>query len=358
MAVFGCHTTLVAAVFALLLLQPCARCSDLFGLCVTPYWPDVPNHGVCYTEQMAEDISRLGAGWMRCEFICTRQGHMDLVGWDEIMLRARRHGLRIIGLLDYSTLHGPGKSDWATPEYAERFAARAAFIANRYKNQVSVWEIWNEPNLPDFRLDPEPYANLLALTYRAIKAVDHRAVVCAAGLAGCWSGENNLQAKQYLEELYESAACKAFRAERGFYPFDAVANHPYAWEKPASRYMETALKDNVLSVMRKHGDGAKPIYITEIGWDADPDSPTRMGPDREENERRQAEWIAELYEITPRMRREDGSPLVTTVCVYCYQAPGGFGLREFGSDRERPAYDAYRRAARGRGASTNEECHE
>lgn len=353
LAVNGNRVTIILALAAFLLAQSGAGCSDLFGLCVTPYWPDVPDHGVCYTEQMAEDIRHLGAEWMRCEFICTRQGDIDLAGWDEIAQRAQRNGLRVIGLLDYSTLQGADKNDWATPEYAQRFAERAAFIANRYKNQVRVWEIWNEPNLPDFRLEPEPYANLLALTYRAIKAVDNRAIVCAAGLAGCWSGDNNLQAKQYLEDLYESAACKAFRAERGFYPFDAVANHPYAWDKPASKYMERALNDNVLSVMRRYGDAAKPIYITEVGWDVDPESPTTMGPNREENERRQAEWIAELYRLAPAMKRGDGSPLVTTVCLYCYKAPGGFGLREFGSDRERPAYEAYRRAARGLGATVD-----
>lgn len=343
------YSRLITTVFAAaaLLAPSTADCRDLFGLCVTPYWPDVPNHGVCYTPEMAEDIRQLGAQWMRCEFICTREGDMDLVGWDEIITRAQANGLQIIGLLDYSTLQGANKDEWASSEYAAQFAKRAAFIANRYKNQVRVWEIWNEPNLPDFKLEPEPYAALLALTYRAIKSVDNRAVVCAAGLAGCWSGENNLQAKQYLEELYESAACRAFHAERGFYPFDAVADHPYAWNRPPSAYLEQAITENILSVMRRYGDGAKPIYITEIGWDVDPQSPTRMGPDHAENERKQAEWITELYRLVPTLKREDGSPLLSTICLYTYQAPSGFGLREFGSDRQRPSYEAYRRAAGG-----------
>lgn len=329
-----------------LMLAPRLECSTIMGLCVTPYWPDAPGHGVCYTPEMAADIKELGAKWMRCEFLCKRDGSMDYEGWDEILKRAESRGLNVIGLLDYSTLQGPSKADWATAEYAQRFARRAAQIANRYKNQVRVWEIWNEPNLFDFRLDPEPYANLLALTYRAIKSVDNRAIICAAGLAGCWSGEDNNQATQYLQDLYESKACKEFYRERGFYPFDAVADHPYAWDKSPSQYLEKALKDNILSVMQKYGDGNKPIYITEIGWDVDPESPTRMGPDKEKNERNQALWITELYDLALKMKRDDGSPLVTSMCLYCYQAPGGFGLREFGSGRMRPSYRAYLDAAK------------
>lgn len=327
------------------LLAAAAAGSDMFGLCVTPYWPDVPGHGVCYTSEMASDIRNLGAGWMRCEFLCKRDGTMDYEGWNEVLSRAREHGLNVIGLLDYSTLSGPTKSDWATPDYAERFARRAAQIANRYKNCVQVWEIWNEPNLPDFRLDPEPYGRLLAATYRAIKSVDNRAVICAAGLAGCWSGEDSNQAKQYLEELYQSEGCQAFRRERGFYPFDAVADHPYAWDKPPSKYMEKALRANILAVMERFGDGSKPIYLTEVGWDVDPASPTKMGLNLEDNEINQAKWIAELYRLAPTWKRADGSPLLKCVCLYCYQAPGGFGVREFGSDRKRPSYDAYRNAA-------------
>jgi hypothetical protein len=320
--------------------------SDIFGVCVTPYWPDAGNNGVCLDEKMAADIQRIGARWMRAEFIAGKDEKIKFPAWDEIIQRASDHEISITGLLDYSTCPAP-KDQWPTPEYRAKFVQTAVQIVDRYKRFIKRWEIWNEPNFADFRLDPEPYAELLAASYEAIKKVDPDSVISLGGLAGAWSGSDDTAAKQYLQAVYKSKACQEFKASNRKYPFDIVSVHPYAWDKAPSEYLASALRDNIVSVMAEHGEKWKPIWLTELGWDTDPKSPTKMGADEKKNEERQAAWLAEMYDLcdTADRGKYGKGKLVNRAFYFCYFG-GGFALRDWGG-RARPAYYAYARAATG-----------
>lgn len=149
---------------------------------------------------------------------------------------APKHNSDYLALLtELMDRYGPGGTYWAAhPE-----------VPNR---PVRAWQIWNEPELPGSWW-PQPFAKryvkLLRESYAAVKRRDPGAIVVTAGLT-------NFSWKD-LESMYKAGA-------RG--SFDMVAVHPYTFlVRNVFR-----IADKVRAVMRRHGDGAKPMVISELSW--------------------------------------------------------------------------------------------
>jgi len=89
---------------------------------------------------------------------------------------------------------------------------------------VRTWQIWNEANFFYFAfpVSPRDYAQLLALTRRAIKSVQPGAKILLTGLFGRPNakGAKGMPAATFLEQLYRVPGVKA--------NFDYVALHTYA----------------------------------------------------------------------------------------------------------------------------------
>src|SRR5690606_16108009 len=86
-------------------------------------------------------------------------------------------------------------------ELYKRYVKNAA---ERYKGRVPVWEIWNEPNVPDFwRPNPnaDDYTRLLKGAYETIKAIDRDASVASPAIAplGAWD-------RDFVARLYQLGA--------------------------------------------------------------------------------------------------------------------------------------------------------
>ncbi len=239
---------------------------------------EVEEKKILWTLQLARE---LGAStivqFFPWAYVETRPGHYDWTGFDRIVNHARRQGLSIIARLglvpawlnadDSSTLNT--LPDWAFP----KFAAFAAAFAERYESQIERLIIWNEPNL-SFEWGYQPavpkrYARLLQMTYPAIKAANPNALVLAGALAptleppGSSAGMNDLL---FLREMYAAGA--------GDY-FDALAIHSYGLRdepeaEPAAHRLNFRRAELLREIMRQHGDAAKPVSITESGWNDHP----------------------------------------------------------------------------------------
>ena len=151
------------------------------------------------------------------------------------------------------TRYGPGGSYWANG-YREQYGASATPLP------IQSWQIWNEPNLKKF-FAPEPspgkYARLLQISHDAINGQDPQARIVLAGV----SGNGDLKAWDFLKRLYAVAGIKD--------NFDAAALHPYAPTLDRQRLVI----QRVRTVMKNRGDGATPLWITELAWgSAPPDS--------------------------------------------------------------------------------------
>lgn len=152
----------------------------------------------------------------------------------------------------------------ATPASAIPYARFMAALVHRYgphgnfwnqhrpKLPIRSWQVWNEPNIPQFwAIQPRfatSYVHLLGTAYKAIKAADPGAKVILAGMVnGSW---------QAVDQVY-----KVPNARRSF---DIVAVHPYT-HFPAG---VLTILGRVRGVMDRGGDRTKPMLVDEIGWNS------------------------------------------------------------------------------------------
>jgi polysaccharide biosynthesis protein PslG len=135
---------------------------------------------------------------------------------------------------------------------------------------VHAYEIWNEPNIPDFwspQPDPARYAQLLELAYTAVKRADPSATVLSGGLSphGFYGqiDKDGMNPLTFLERMYAAGAGRSFDA-LAWHPF----NFPYGsgFAKWSAWSQMTKTTPSARSILRANGDGAKKIWATEFGF--------------------------------------------------------------------------------------------
>ncbi len=248
--------------------------------------PSVPPQGYGFSQGAAivvmspQDLNReldaaakTTASWLRVLIDWSRiepvKGQFNWGYVDNAMRAAAAHNLRVLGLIAYTPdwARAPGSYFTAPPLNPADYARFATAVVDRYGKQVSSWEIWNEPNLPLFfgftKNNGARYADLLKAAYPAIKAAQPGSTVVAAGLSRL-PGEDSPPA--FLQQMYDAGA-------GGF--FDAAAAHPYVFPGGLAADDEGGWSDvgRMHAVMTAHGDGAKKIWMTELG------APTSDTPD-------------------------------------------------------------------------------
>ena len=204
------------------------------------------------------------------------QGRYDWRRFDSIIRQARLQGLGVIARLGLTPdwARPPDTPLTALPDSAfNHFADYAAAFSERYADALDHIMIWNEPNLSaewGFQAaEPARYARLLREAYTRVKAANPRAVVLAGALAptletsGSPAGLNDLD---FLRAMYQHGASQHF---------DALAVHTYGFRaapeaEPGSERLNFRRVELMREIMLAHGDGDKPVYITESGWNDHP----------------------------------------------------------------------------------------
>lgn len=179
---------------------------------------------------------------------------------------------------------------------------------------IHRWEVWNEENIVSFADQPNPenYAKLIRISGRALHAVDPRSKVIVGGLFGRpLQIPPNVASGDYLNRLYEAGNVKPY--------FDGVGLHPYVADAKAMGAQLT----NLRRIMRAHGDGATPLFVTELGWGS------QSGPTRwERGLYGQANQLSKAFEMLSeqRLRWKVGGVWWFTwtdeggTCVFCRSA--------------------------------------
>ncbi len=114
---------------------------------------------------------------------------------------------------------------------------------------IRSWQIWNEPNTST-RWPIQPFAKtylaMVSAARTAIRRVDPGAKVVLAGMPNySWRD---------LETIYRVRGARRL--------FDVVAIHPYT-AQPSG--VITILR-RARAVMKRYGDGRKPMIVSETGW--------------------------------------------------------------------------------------------
>ncbi len=213
----------------------------------------------------ADLVVNAGAGWAREDIHWYRvQPTADTWDWsftDAAIGALVTRRVQIVGVIG----HPPG---WATPDSSDsplglsfsapdpqQFAAFAQAVAVRYSRYITHWEIWNEPDNPLFwkpAPNPAAYARLLNTTSAAIRSAVPNARILLGGISPFDS--------HFLQGVADAGAWNSF---------DIIAIHPYV--DPASPEAANlgSVTDSVRALANRYG--ARPIWVTEIGWASTPD---------------------------------------------------------------------------------------
>lgn len=248
-------------------------------------------------DELARDLDAVTssrAQWLRFDFDWSwvqRDGPTawDWAAIDRIVDAARQRGLSVVALPTYTPEWArPGGSDQKhPPTNPQDFATFVRVAAERYVPRgVTVWEIWNEPNVSQFwtRPDAGAYTALLRASADALRSVSPAVTVLTGGTAPADdSPGSSISPPTFVKRIY---------AAGGAASFDAVAIHPYTFPlDPTSRVSANALLQTreIRDQMVARGDGAKLIWATETG------APTRG--EASVSEGKQAQWVQDYYGV-------------------------------------------------------------
>ncbi len=225
----------------------------------------MPDHTRLYNARIG--VQRQNVAWREVE---ARRGHYDWRRYDWQFEHASNAGIRVMPVL-------VGSPAWASddvhhpPLTSEGRLAYYRFVhavVKRYGPEGSFWgtrpglirprlfQIWNEPNLPNWwNDDPDPaeYARLLKGAAQAVRTASPSAEVVAAGLPES-RNSRVMTIRSFLRGLYRVPGARD--------AFDYLALHPYS--KTPEGVLDLVRRARV--AMRDGGDRAKKVWITEFGW--------------------------------------------------------------------------------------------
>ena len=158
---------------------------------------------------------------------------------------------------------GPRGSGTAPPADPDTYGEFAAELMRSVPAADAI-EIWNEPDSDLFwrgAPDPEGYAALLRATYPRVKAARPDVTVVSGGLVA-----NHYE---FLQAIYAAGGGGSFDAVGVHTDTACLLTSPADFYREPNgrvgRYSFTGYRE-VHDVMTANGDGAKGIWMTEIGW--------------------------------------------------------------------------------------------
>ena len=188
------------------------------------------------TRRCAPRRTELGAPTVPLAQIESERGHFDWARWDHAIAACERHNVPVVAVLLTSPAWARSDEDLDNPDSPPAslsdFGDFAAALATRYGPSLSVYQIWDAPNVqPNWGnglVSPAEYMRLLREGSLRMRAVNPNATIVLAGLAPTTEvGPLNLSESLFLDALYHAGASAYF---------DVVAAKPYGfWSGPDDR---------------------------------------------------------------------------------------------------------------------------
>ena len=204
--------------------------------------------------------------------------------YDQIVALAEQYDVQVMARLSnppaWSRAQGNEVGTYAPPDDVADYGDFVEAIARRYRGRIRVYQLWNEPNIyPEWGLYPINAADYVALLkegYTRIKAVDPDAVIVMGALAATIEldrertegvSPGGLSDALFLQQVYDAGG--------GAY-FDVLAMQGYGlFSGPYDRRMQPRVLNfsrplYMRDVMVRNGDAHKPIWLSEMAWNAVP----------------------------------------------------------------------------------------
>ena len=297
---------------ALLLVLPTIRVAGAAARASNDFGVNIAFFGDA--DKQAKMMAAAGISWVRVDLAWSsaepQAGRYDFTIWDRFVDAFEPYGIHALFILDYGNRLYEGGLPPSTPAGRAAFAAYAGAAAEHFRGRAA-WEIWNEPNLPQFWAgapDPAAYVALARAAAAEIHRADRRALVLGPALGG---GTFDYA---YLNGTFNEGLLDIV---------DAVSVHPYGASTPEAA---TAFYDEIRRRMVQHAPGRDlPIIVSEWGYPVE-----GLGAAK------QADYVLRAINTN----RKSGIPLTIW---YNWQEPitpwHSFGLLDV-RGRPKPAYDA------------------
>ena len=194
--------------------------------------------------------------------------------YDDIVDAAEEMDLQLIVRLDTSPKWArPGNPHVTTPpDDLEDFGDYVEAVVERYRGRVRYYQLWNEPNLAvewgNHPVSPRAAVELLRVGYQRAKAADPDAVVLAPALAPTIAnGPDALNELTFLQAMYDAGAAAFF--DVGSVQAYGLRNGPDDRRLGAG---DVNFSRPILyrEIMVRNGDESKPVWASEVGWNAPP----------------------------------------------------------------------------------------
>jgi hypothetical protein len=209
--------------------------------------------------------------------------------YDHIVELAEKYDLKIMARLSNPPAWTRAMTNtvgtYAPPDHLSDYGDFVEAVVTRYKGQIPAYQIWNEPNIypewGEYPISAEEYTALLKEGYTRVKAVDPDVIVVMGALAatieldrvrrydanGQLISPGGLSDVLFLQQIYNAGAAPYF---------DVLAMQGYGlWSGPTDRRMQPRVLNfsrplYIRDVMVRNGDAHKPIWLSELGWNAVP----------------------------------------------------------------------------------------
>lgn len=234
-------------------------------------------------DKILDQVAATGAKYLRMDVdMCqltwtdpaTGKPFYDWNTLDNAVAAVKAHGLTPVGILqtlsDYAlpaNQQGLNRTGPTTPAELDAFNTYVKNVVSHVGGNVNYWEVWNEENLVNFwgggnsnnPNSPAPsaaaYAKLLQIVTPTIHSANPKATVVSGGTGGAFADPKDVDAVQYVKDMYASGAQNNF---------DALAIHAYA-DAQNINIGEFNRLGVYRSVMDSYGDTKKQLWITESG---------------------------------------------------------------------------------------------
>ncbi len=203
--------------------------------------------------------------------------------YDNIVDLAEQYDMELIVRISnppaWSRARGNEVGEYAPPDNYEDYGNFVHAVVERYKGRVRYYQIWNEPNIyPEwgsYAISPDEYVELLKVGATAARNADPDAVIIAGTLAATINmapdaapPSNSLSDLLFMQRMYNAGAADYF---------DIASVQGYGlWSGPTDRRMHPRVLNIshhlfLRDLMVANGDAEKPIWISEMNWNAAPD---------------------------------------------------------------------------------------
>ena len=210
-------------------------------------------------------VRAAGIAWIRIDInwsvIETSKGKFNYSEVDRVVNYSAANGLSIYASISFTPSWANGKKGKTYP--ASNVADWKNFVSRtiaRYKNKIKYWGIWNEPNLKlFFALGKDKFVQQVLLpAAQTIRAADPAAFIVGPELSH--KTETGTEWYFWMKYILDNA---------GNY-FDIISHHIY--EDHGVYYLYELLEAGdkfipaVKTIIEESGQGNKPFWITETGW--------------------------------------------------------------------------------------------